>query len=84
MRRVYTELMEPDVRGNALPETDLEGLQRLCVDKKYSFLTLDSSLKGLEKDVPCNIVDITYAQQTTTLSMIISKTSEYKTLFKHQ
>jgi hypothetical protein len=84
MRRVYTELMEPEVRSNASPETDLEGLQRLCVEKKYSFLTLDSSLKGLETNIPCRIVDITHAQHTTTLSMIISKSSEYKALFKYQ
>jgi hypothetical protein len=76
--------MEPEVRSNALPSTDLEGLQRLCVEKKYSFLTLDTSLKGLQADIPCRIVDITYAQHTTTLSMIISKSSAYKTLFKHQ
>ena len=84
MRRVYTELMEPEVRSNASPATDLEGLQRLCVEKKYSFLTLDTSMKGLETQIPCRVVDITYAQHATTLSMIISKSSEYKALFKYQ
>ena len=84
MRRVYAELIEPEVRSNALPETAFEGLQRLCVEKKYSFLTLDTSLKELEKNLPCRVVDITYARHTVTLTMIISKSSEYKTLFKHQ
>jgi hypothetical protein len=76
--------MAPEVRSNASPETDLEGLQRLCVQKKYSFFTLDTSLKGLETEIPCRVVDITNTQHTTTLSMIISKSSEYKALFKHQ
>lgn len=84
MRRVYTELMAPEERANASPETDLEGLQRLCFEKKYSFLTLDTSLKRLQTKIPCRVVDITYTQHTTTLSMIISKSSEYKALFKYQ
>jgi hypothetical protein len=84
MRRVYTELMAPEIRSNASPETELEGLRRLCVEKKYSFLTLDVSLKNFEKNIPCRVVDITYAQQIITLGMIIGKSSEYKALFKYQ
>jgi hypothetical protein len=84
MRRVYTELMAPEIRSNALPETDLEGLKRLCVEKKYSFLTFDITLKGSEKNIPCSVVDITDAHQTITLSMIINKSSEYKAFFKYQ
>jgi len=83
MRRVYTELMEPEIRSNASPATALEGLQRLCVEKKYTFLALDTTLKGLETNIPCRVVDITYAQHST-LSMISSKSSEYKALFKYQ
>jgi len=84
MRRVYTELMEPELRSNASPATVLVGLQRLCVEKNYSFLTLDASLKGLETNVPCRVVDITYTQHSTYVSMIVSKSSEYKALFKYQ
>jgi hypothetical protein len=84
MRQIYTDLIEPEVRSNALPETDLEGLRKLCDESKYSFLTLDTSLKGLEKEIPCNVVPISYAFHTTTLSMLISKSSNYKTLFRHQ
>jgi hypothetical protein len=84
MRRVYTELMAPEIRSNASPETDLEGLRRVCVENKYSFLTLSALLKGFEKNIPCRVVDITYTQQTRTLSMIISKSSEYKAFFKYQ
>ena len=84
MKRVYTELMAPEIRSNASSETDMEGLRRLCVEKKYSFLTLGILLKDFEKNIPCRVVDITYAQQAITLSMIISKSSEYKALFKYQ
>jgi hypothetical protein len=84
MRRVYTELLEPEARSNSLPTTDLEGLQRLCVETKYSFLTLDTTLKGLETNIPCRVVDVTYTKHTTTVAMITSKSSEYKTLFKYQ
>jgi len=76
--------MEPELKSNASPATVLEGLQRLCVKKKYSFLILDTSLKALETNIHCRVVDITYAQHTTTLSMIISKSSEFKALFKYQ
>ncbi|XP_023717063.1 uncharacterized protein LOC111869631 isoform X2 [Cryptotermes secundus] len=81
MRQIYTDLIEPEVRSNALPQTDLEGLRKLCDESKYSFLTLDTSLKGLEKEIPCNIVAIPRAFHTTTLSMLISKSSSYRTLF---
>ena len=84
MRRVYTELMATEMRSNASPETDLERLQRLCVENKYSFLTLETSRKGFETRIPCHVVDITYAQHPTILSMIISKSSEYKALFECQ
>ncbi|PNF23956.1 hypothetical protein B7P43_G10051 [Cryptotermes secundus] len=84
MRQIYTDLIEPEVRSNALPQTDLEGLRKLCDESKYSFLTLDTSLKGLEKEIPCNIVAIPRAFHTTTLSMLISKSSSYRTLFTDQ
>lgn len=84
MRKIYTQLLEAEVRSIALPETDLEGLQRLCADGRYSYLTLDTSFKGLEADIPCHVVEVARAFHTTTLSMIISKSSRYRALFSHQ
>jgi hypothetical protein len=84
MRQIYKDLIEPEVRSEALPQNDLDGLRMLCDESRYSYLTLDTSLKGLEKEIPCNIVAIPRAFYTTALSMIVSKSSSYISLFSHQ
>jgi hypothetical protein len=84
MRQIYKDLIEPEVRSETLPQNDLDGLRMLCDVSKYSYLTLETSLKGLEKEIHCNVMAIPHAYYTTTVSMIISKSSSYISLFSHQ
>jgi hypothetical protein len=84
MRLIYTQLMEPEVRANALLESDLEGLRRLCDDPGCSYVAPETGFKGLQADVHCHVVEVPHAFHTTTSSMIISKSSPYRNLFSRQ
>jgi hypothetical protein len=82
LNEVYGKLIHPDI--NNLPSTDSEGLQRICRNGKYSYLVSQTTLRGLARSIPCNIVGVPQAYYTITASMIISKSSPYRRILNHQ
>ncbi|PSN40519.1 Ionotropic receptor 160 [Blattella germanica] len=81
LRRLYWKLLDPELPKQ--PVSDVDGLRRICNEKKYSYLISGTTLRGLARNIPCSIVGVPHAYYTITASMIISKSSPYQRLFHH-
>jgi hypothetical protein len=82
LNEVYRKLIHPGVEN--LPSSDSEGLQRICRTEKYSYVISQTTLRGLARSIPCNIVGVPQAYYSITASMIISKSSPYRRIFSFQ
>jgi hypothetical protein len=82
LNEVYRKLIHPGI--NNLPSSDSEGLQRICRTEKYSYVISQTTLRGLARSIPCNIVGVSQAYYTITASMIISKSSPYRRILNYQ
>lgn len=81
LNEVYRKLIYPGI--NNLPSSDSEGLQRICRTEKYSYVISQTTLRGLARSIPCNIVGVPQAYYTITASMIISKSSPYRRILNY-
>ncbi|PSN36473.1 Ionotropic receptor 176 [Blattella germanica] len=81
MRKIYDILIAPN--SKSLPKNELEGLQRICKETNYAFLTEQDSGNIYAKLLPCEIMEIPRASIVMPVSFPISKRCPYKRLFTH-
>ncbi|XP_023716990.1 glutamate receptor ionotropic, kainate 2 [Cryptotermes secundus] len=81
LNEIYRKLIHPDVTN--LPNSDSEGLQRICRNEKYSYVISQTTLRGLARSIPCSIVGVPQAYYTVAATMIISKSSPYKRILNY-
>ncbi|XP_076302865.1 putative glutamate receptor [Lasioglossum baleicum] len=64
-------------RETDLPTNYLEGLNRVCGEKKYAFMTLDNMVSVLQGKVGCALVPLDVMMQTT-IAMAVPAQSPYR------
>ncbi|XP_069694803.1 glutamate receptor ionotropic, kainate glr-3-like [Periplaneta americana] len=74
LRRIYNELVDT----NDLPLSELEGLQRTCTRRKYTYLTLCSSVPSEVRYLSCQIAIPWKSKSKRELAIPIAKGSPYR------
>jgi hypothetical protein len=77
-RAVYKKLIAPHT--NDLPATRLDGLRRVCADKKYAYIGINTLNTELERALPCQLVPLPGTYYRETWAFIMSKNSPYRGL----
>jgi hypothetical protein len=66
---------------NTLTNSFEEGIESMCKENKFGFLTTVTTLRGLAQKMSCKIVKVPKAYYTAAASFIINGGSPYKKLF---
>lgn len=62
MTVLFDELLKKETN---LPSNYLNGLERVCKEKKYAFMTLDNMAQLLQQKVDCKLEPLDAITQTT-------------------
>ncbi|KAJ4432543.1 hypothetical protein ANN_21166 [Periplaneta americana] len=80
MNEVYSKLIPPTKNSS---KTSKSGLENVCKEKKYAFLTSHIIYQWLKPKLPCSVVGVQQAYYSKAVSMVINKRSPYKRFFNH-
>jgi hypothetical protein len=75
---VYKKLIAP--YESDMPATPLDGLRRVCADKKYVFFGINLLNTDFARTLPCQLVPLPGTSYKNTWAFIVSKSSPYKGL----
>ena len=82
MMEAYAKLIEPD--KDDLPITIEEGMQRVCDESKYAFMTsLDVVLGSLDL-ISCKLMSVLGASIPESLAIAIAKKNPYRSLINYK
>ncbi|XP_069684881.1 probable glutamate receptor [Periplaneta americana] len=81
LKKIYKKLIEP--YSYKTPKKDKDGLRQVCFDNKYSYFCTQVTRRGLERTLPCVIIEIPHAYFYTTVTMIMQRSSPYKRFFTY-
>jgi hypothetical protein len=82
LKNIYRRLIAP--HESTLIFSDVEGLQRLCYDKKYAYMTSDYNLLRERYAPNCSISQITHAFFPGLIAIPMAKGSPYLGLFNYK
>lgn len=82
LRRIYDRLIAP--HESTLSFSDVEGLQRLCYERKYAHMTSDYNLMKKGYMPNCSVSLIPEAFFRGLLAIPIAKNGPYLGLFNHK
>lgn len=74
MNVLFDELL---MKETNLPSNYLDGLERVCKDDKYAFMTLDSMAMLLQQKVDCKLEPLDVITQST-IAMALRSNSPYR------
>ena len=74
MNVLFDELL---MKETDLPNNYLDGLERVCKDDKYAFMTLDNMATLLQQKVDCKLEPLDVITQTT-IAMALQPNSPYR------
>jgi hypothetical protein len=80
LKQLYKQLIEPHV--NDLPKSLDEGLERMCQHTKMAYVASDVFIRFAQSKRTCSFMSIDKASYFLTESLVISKKSPYKRIFK--
>jgi hypothetical protein len=82
MKEVYAKLIAPD--KDHLPITIEEGMQRVCDNDNYAFMTSLDVVLGLQNRITCKLTSVLGASIPESLAMTIAKHSPYRSLINYK
>ncbi|KAJ9579004.1 hypothetical protein L9F63_024892, partial [Diploptera punctata] len=80
MNEIYNKLIHPSI--NTLPQSSLEGLNRVCAWRKYSWMIAEINAFSYNKQLSCKLFPVSEAFIPGFASMAIKKNSPYKAIIK--
>jgi hypothetical protein len=82
LREIYNKFL---LRQNVThPDTALEGLQRVCHDKKLAFMISTNDLMEYVDKINCSFVRIPEAYFPSSVAFAVAKGSHFRGLFNHK
>jgi hypothetical protein len=82
MQQIYQKLIAP--HENALPQSVLEGLQKVCSGHKHAYFASQHGVMALLRNLSCSPVVVPQVYIPGTIAMSIAKNSPYRDLFKYK
>jgi hypothetical protein len=82
LRKIYEKLVVPYLSTS--PRSEIEGIMRICYEKKYASLVSRYDLMFIWQNLNCSIVLVPQAFFPATISMAIAKGSPYRELFNYK
>jgi hypothetical protein len=82
LQNIYERLIAP--HENTLTDSDIDGLRRLCYDKKYAHMTTDYNLLKEGYRPNCSVSMIPRALFFGFIAIVIEKKSPYLGLFNYK
>jgi hypothetical protein len=82
MKEVYAKLIGPE--GDHLPISIEEGMQRVCDNNNYAFMTTLEVVLALQNKISCKLSSVRGASIPESLAMTIAKRSPYRSLINYK
>ncbi|CAL1673816.1 unnamed protein product [Lasius platythorax] len=77
MSQVFDKLIRKETIAKKLPTSYMEGLERVCREDKYAFVTLDNMAALLQQKVNCKLEPLDVITPTT-IAMTLQRNSPYR------
>jgi hypothetical protein len=79
LRQIYEKLVVPYT--SASPRSEMEGIMRICYERKYASLVSAYDLMFMWHNLNCSIVLVPQAFLPAAISLALAKGSPYRELF---
>lgn len=83
MSQVFDKLIRKETIAKKLPTSYMEGLERVCREDKYAFVTLDNMAALLQQKVNCKLEPLDVITPTT-IAMTLQRNSPYRGIINAQ